>query len=89
MYLLIFHLVCCFINALILDNWIKKNFVFSKFAAWEVPREAEFSPLKNSDESPKDTPTTARLALCALHRQYIREAGGQFADEKPDSFISV
>ena len=61
----------------------------SKFAAWEVPRDAEFSPLKNSDDSPKDTPTTARLALYALHRQYIKEAGGQFAEEKPDSFVSV
>ncbi|GIX98753.1 UDP-N-acetylhexosamine pyrophosphorylase [Caerostris extrusa] len=78
-------------NGLKLEKFVFDVFVFSdKFAAWEVHREAEFSPLKNSDDnSAKDTPTTARLSLYALHRQYIKDAGGQFEEEKREDFVSV
>ncbi|XP_035210569.1 UDP-N-acetylhexosamine pyrophosphorylase-like isoform X3 [Stegodyphus dumicola] len=77
-------------NGIKLEKFVFDVFVFSdKFAAWEVHREAEFSPLKNSDDSPKDTPTTARLSLYALHRQYIKDAGGHFADENSETFVSV
>lgn len=77
-------------NGIKLEKFVFDVFVFSdKFAAWEVHREAEFSPLKNPDGSPKDTPTTARLSLYALHRQYIKDAGGRFANETSDTFVSV
>lgn len=43
---------------------------------WEVRREEEFSPLKNSEKAKQDTPATVRSDLYALHRSYITRAGG-------------
>lgn len=55
------------------------------FAVWEVIREDEFSPLKNADGAAKDTPTTCRQDLCALHLRYAISAGANFvhADGTP------
>ena len=44
-------------------------------------REEEFSPLKNAPGAAKDTPETARDALCNLHYQYIVNSGGKFMDD--------
>lgn len=52
------------------------------FVVWDVQREDEFSPLKNADGAVKDTPTTARQDLFALHERYIRAAGGVLVDDE-------
>lgn len=50
---------------------------FRRFAVLDVIRDEEFSPLKNNDSESKDTPTTARLSIFNLHKQYIENAGGR------------
>ena len=50
-------------------------------------REEEFSPLKNADGSPKDTPTTARHDLLNLHHRWAVSAGAVFVRDD-DSVIS-
>ena len=47
---------------------------------WEVVREDEFSPLKNADGAAKETPTTSRQSLSALHRKFIEQAGGTIVE---------
>jgi UDP-N-acetylglucosamine/UDP-N-acetylgalactosamine diphosphorylase len=47
----------------------------------EGARAAEFNPVKNRDGN--DSPATATTALMALHRQWIRDAGGTIAEDVP------
>ncbi|MDZ4689135.1 MAG: UTP--glucose-1-phosphate uridylyltransferase, partial [Planctomycetaceae bacterium] len=47
----------------------------------EGDRADEFNPVKNRDGS--DSPLTAKAALQALHRRWVRQAGGAIADDVP------
>jgi UDP-N-acetylglucosamine/UDP-N-acetylgalactosamine diphosphorylase len=51
---------------------VKRN-----FAIWEVVREDEFSPLKNSNDSKKDSPETCKQDLMALHYKWLNASGAQ------------
>ncbi|EFA10924.1 UDP-N-acetylhexosamine pyrophosphorylase-like Protein [Tribolium castaneum] len=60
-----------------IEKFVFDVFPFSKkFVAWEVPRNSEFSAMKNADKDKKDCPSTAKSDLLALHKRYIEKAGG-------------
>ncbi|KAL6060924.1 UDP-N-acetylglucosamine pyrophosphorylase [Balamuthia mandrillaris] len=65
------------------NGWKLELFIFDvfgfaeKLVAFEVPREQEFSPLKNGAESLVDCPRTCRLHLSRLHKSFIQAAGGK------------
>ncbi|XP_057337640.1 UDP-N-acetylhexosamine pyrophosphorylase [Microplitis mediator] len=65
-------------NGIKIEKFIFDVLKFSKnFVAWEVPRESEFSPLKNSDSAGQDCPSTARDDLLALHKKWLLNAGAK------------
>eukprot|EP00002_Diphylleia_rotans_P036072 TRINITY_DN7923_c0_g1_i1.p1 TRINITY_DN7923_c0_g1~~TRINITY_DN7923_c0_g1_i1.p1 ORF type:complete len:511 (-),score=108.75 TRINITY_DN7923_c0_g1_i1:1606-3138(-) len=68
------------------NNGIKlEQFIFDMFphaenlVAFEVPREEDFSPLKNA--TGEDSPETSRQLLSDLHKRYIVAAGGSFGGD--------
>eukprot|EP00099_Drosophila_melanogaster_P018039 NP_609032.1 mummy, isoform A [Drosophila melanogaster] len=64
-------------NGIKIEKFVFDVFEFAqKFVAMEVPRDEEFSALKNSDAAGKDCPSTARSDLHRLHKKYIEGAGG-------------
>lgn len=64
-------------NGIKIEKFVFDVFEFCKrLVIWEVPRQNEFSALKNSEDAGTECPSTAKTALMALHKRYIEEAGG-------------
>lgn len=67
-----------------IEKFVFDVFPFSSnFVIWEVPREEEFSALKNGINSEKDNAKTARESVYKLHKKYIRKAGGKVNGNGP------
>ncbi|KRY32289.1 UDP-N-acetylhexosamine pyrophosphorylase, partial [Trichinella spiralis] len=73
-------------NGYKLEKFIFDVFPYSEnFAILEVPRNEEFSPLKNPDILGVDCPTTCRADLYRLHRQWIIDGGGKVPELSQES----
>jgi len=69
-------------NGIKMEKFVFDVFRFSeKFVVFDVPREDEFSPLKNADGASSCSPRHARWALASLHHRRIVAAGGQISDD--------
>ncbi|XP_055627347.1 UDP-N-acetylhexosamine pyrophosphorylase-like protein 1 [Toxorhynchites rutilus septentrionalis] len=64
-------------NGIKIEKFVFDVFQFAEhFVTVEVPRDEEFSALKNADSAGKDCASTARADIYRLHRKYIEAAGG-------------
>lgn len=64
-------------NGIKIEKFVFDVFEFAEnFVTVEVPRDEEFSALKNADSAGKDCATTSRNDIYRLHKKYIESAGG-------------
>uniref|UniRef100_A0A336K9K8 UDP-N-acetylglucosamine diphosphorylase n=1 Tax=Culicoides sonorensis TaxID=179676 RepID=A0A336K9K8_CULSO len=70
-------------NGIKIEKFVFDVFEFAeKFVTVEVPRDVEFSALKNADSAAKDCPSTARKDIFKLHKSYIERNGGTIIGEE-------
>ena len=70
-------------NGIKLESFIFDVFPLSKkMAVLSVPRDNEFSPVKNAPGSAVDSPDTARQMISDLAIQWVKNAGGVVEDGK-------
>lgn len=64
-------------NGIKIEKFVFDVFEFAEnFATVEVPRDTEFSALKNADSAGKDCAKTARKDVYNLHKKYVEQNGG-------------
>lgn len=68
------------------NGWKLEQFIFDPFEysnnvfVFEVPREEEFSALKNPPGTKTDSPDSSRQDLSNLHKSWIKKAGGKIIE---------
>jgi len=79
------------------NGWKLEQFIFDPFEftdhcyVFEVPREEEFSALKNPPGTKTDSPDSSRQDLSNLHKSWIRAAGGKIieAEKAEESLCEI
>lgn len=67
-------------NGAKLEAFIFDSFPLAKSSAiLEVPRDDEFTPVKNEPGAPSDSPDTALQMIMDVHRSWVEAAGGSFS----------
>jgi len=76
------------------NGWKLEQFIFDPFEyvkevmVFEVPREEEFSALKNPPGTKTDSPDSSRLDLSNLHKSWIKRIGGVIKEaSKPEESL--
>lgn len=65
-------------NGIKIEKFVFDVFKYSKkFVAWNVPRQWEFSPLKNSDSAGQDCPASAKRDVLELHKSWLINSGAK------------
>lgn len=77
-------------NANKLEAFIFDSFpLASRSVILEVPREEEFSPVKNAPGSASDTPQTAREMILKCHAHWLSQAGVSLSEPYAEISPSV
>ncbi|CAH8574611.1 unnamed protein product [Heterobilharzia americana] len=73
-------------NAIKFEKFVFDVFPFAKrFFIWEVPRDEQFSPIKNGPGAIKDCPKTSRNDLLNYHTRLAKNAGAIIIDDHSTS----